>query len=479
MHECIQKSIGEGVRYYFDAFPILENRNINEQIKLENIGAKARKIFFEHCPDEGVIYEYKLECDDFVGYIDALVPTGDENEYDIWDFKYSRKTTAYAESAQVHLYKHFIEQTTDYKIRDMYYLCMPKTSIRQKKSETLYQFRQRITEWCETAEPVIVPVSYDISKVVDWYQSIKKIYETEDFAPNETKLCLWCDYQKYCEGELMELPKNQKRDANVPAVKRKVWLYGAPFSGKSTLCDSMPNTLFLNTDGNINYLSSPYIEIKDIVTTSKRLSGKKPAWAVFEEVLTELEKKDNSYENIVIDLVDDVFESCRQYIYNERGIEHESDDSFKMWDIVRNKFYAAMRRFLNLDYKGLYIISHADMTENLTTRNGEEFSKIKPSIQDKVARKLAGMVDIVGYVCVERGKHLIKFPDDDIHFGGGRLKGEKLETIPNKYEKLCEIYPIADRPKGEKEPITEEASEPKTEEQPKSSRRERKNRTNE
>ena len=501
MHECIQKSVSDGLRAYFDGYSVLEDRNINEGIKLEEMGRKARGVFFSHCPDEGVIFEYKIDHEDFVGYIDALVPTGNENEYDVWDFKYSRKSHAYTDSAQVHLYKFFLEATTDYKVRNMYYLCMPKTSIRQKKTETLSQFRNRILEWCNDSEPVIVPVKYDITKVLAWYQGIKKIYETEDFPPNKTKLCMWCDFQQYCErGDVMNLPKNERRSSHEPATKRKVWLYGAPFSGKSTFCDSMPNALFINTDGNTNFLESPHVEVKDVVTAKGRIVERKLAWDVFAEIIEELEKKQNTFENIVIDLIDDVFNACRQSIYVERGIEHESDDSFKMWDIVRSRFYTMMHRFWNLDYKGLYIISHADMSKNLTLRSGEEFSKVEPSIQDKVASKLAGMVDVVGYVSVERGEHWLKFPEDDIHFGGGRLKGKVPKKIPLDYAKFCEIYPIADEPiqeqetKGsqpEPEQPNEEAkvaeeetvaevteSEPEAE-QPKPARRKRKVRTNE
>ena len=58
------------------------------------------------------------------------------------------------------------------------------------------------------------------------------------------------------------LPKNERRKVN-PASRKKVWLYGLPFSGKTTLADHFPNPIMLNTDGNLNSFTAPEIEIKE------------------------------------------------------------------------------------------------------------------------------------------------------------------------------------------------------------------------
>ncbi|WP_241360469.1 PD-(D/E)XK nuclease family protein, partial [Pseudomonas aeruginosa] len=109
---------------------------VHEEIKLRNLIPKAADML----PDGGE-HEVKLDCEDFVGYIDLLVPVGD-NAFDIHDFKYSNAVDRYKESAQLHLYKYYFERTHPGKhIDKLFYLIVPKTQIRQKKSEpTLFEF---------------------------------------------------------------------------------------------------------------------------------------------------------------------------------------------------------------------------------------------------------------------------------------------------------------------------------------------------
>ena len=107
-----------------------------------------------------------------------------------------------------------------------------------------------------------------------------------------------------------------------------MWLYGAPFSGKTTLADSAPDPLMLNTDGNAVYVTAPYIPIKDEVTVMGRITKRKLAWEVFKEYVEELEKGQNDFKTIVIDFVNDTYEMCRLFMYDKLGITHESDDSY-------------------------------------------------------------------------------------------------------------------------------------------------------
>ena len=86
----------------------------------------------------------------------------------------------------------------------------------------------------------------------------------------------------------MLLPKNERRNLN--ATKKKVvWLYGAPFSGKTFFANQFPDPLMLNTDGNIKFVDAPYIAIRDTVTVEGRLTKRQLAWEVFSDAVTELE----------------------------------------------------------------------------------------------------------------------------------------------------------------------------------------------
>ena len=82
LHTAIEKGISTAIQEYYNSYPIISDLHINEAMKLENLAKKAIKLL----PDGE--HEVKIECEDFKGFIDLLVPV--ENDvYDIYDFKYS------------------------------------------------------------------------------------------------------------------------------------------------------------------------------------------------------------------------------------------------------------------------------------------------------------------------------------------------------------------------------------------------------
>ena len=224
------------------------------------------------------------------------------------------------------------------------------------------------------------------------------------------------------------LPKNEKRTVN-KLSQIKIWIYGAPFSGKTTLANNFPDALMLNTDGNINSFDSPYIRIRDELDGRQTIK----AWVIFKRTIEEL-KQGSTYKTIVVDLVEDVFEYCRLYCYEKLGIEHESDNSFKAYDYVRNEFLNAMKSLVNLNYN-IVLISHEDTSKDITKRSGDKITAIKPNITEKLANKLAGMVDLVGRVTNRK----LSFYSDEVVFGGGRIKLNKTE-IPLDFNALIDIY---------------------------------------
>ena len=239
----------------------------------------------------------------------------------------------------------------------------------------------------------------------------------------------------------MNLPSSQRRDIS-KISKRKIWIYGPAFSGKTTFLDEAPNPINLNTDGNCAFVTMPVLPIKDEVTANGRIVDRKLAWVVFKEALEELEKNQNEFKTIIIDLVDDMREFCRIYMYDKLNIDHESDSGFgKGYDMIKTEFLATMKRFFNLPYENLVIVSHEDTSRDITKKSGQNVTKIKPNIQDGIANKLAGMCDIVARVVVEEdGTRTLNFKSDEVVFGGGRLKGLKTTKIPLKWRELIRVY---------------------------------------
>ena len=462
LHTGIEKGVNAAIEEYFMSFPIIDDGHISEALKLEYLIPKVRKML----PVGS--YEVKVESEDFIGYIDLLAPATVfernvelPNVFDIYDFKYSNNVDHYKESKQLHLYKHFFEQThPGQHIRDLYFVFVPKINSKQKKTETLSEFRSRLIDELRQKEIKIVKIDYQPDKVIEWLSEIKAINETRDFEKNPCYLCRYCEYQNFCEkGETyMLLPKNERR--NIEKVeKRVIWIYGAPFCGKTTFANSFPDPLMLNTDGNIKFVDAPYIHIKDEVKVEGRMTKRTAMWEIFKDVVAELEKKENTFKTIVVDLVEDLYEACRVYMCGQMGITHESDDSFKAWDKVRTEFLNTLKRLVNLNYENIILISHEDTTKDITKKGGDKVTAIKPNLAEKVANKVAGMVDVVARIVADEGVRTFRFKTDEVTFGGGRLKVD-AKDIPLDVNELFKVYDEANRNAANKT-VKQPAEEPK------------------
>jgi phage nucleotide-binding protein len=452
LHTGIEKSVEEAIHQYFMAYPIIDDSHINEAIKLEFLIPKAKRVL-----PLGE-YEVEIKDDDFHGFIDLLAPAKTEqklggeyqiipNVYDIYDFKYSNNINHYKDSRQLHLYKYFFEKCNPgKKIRNINFLFVPKINIKQKKTETLVQFRQRLLDELNGAEIKTLTVDFDYTKIIDFLLQIKKVNETSEFERNKGWMCTYCEYQEYCQkgwNYFMKLPSETRR--NIEKVeKRVIWIYGQPFCGKTTFANAFPVPLMLNTDGNIKFVDAPYIRIKDEITVEGRMTKKTLAWQVFKDVVAELEKKENNFKTIVVDLLEDLYEYCRLYMYEQLGIKHESDDSFKAWDMVRGEFLNTLKRLMALDYENIILISHEDTSKDITKRGGDKITAIKPNMQDKVALKVAGMVDVVARIVADGNERTFNFKSNEVIFGGGRLKVD-AKDIPLSVSALFEVYDEANR----------------------------------
>lgn len=457
LHTGLEKDVQTALHEYFINYHIITDEQINEAIKLEVMIPKAKAMI------PAGQHEVKILDKDFIGFIDLLAPAKTEqklggehqvipNQYNLYDFKYSNNISKYMISPQLHLYKYFFEKANPGKyIRNLYFLFVPKVTIKQSKNEDLHQYRQRILKELDNLEPQVRHVEYDPEKVINFLLSTKKMLEAEEFPQNTSWLCNYCDYKDYCQKgiDYMILPSTERRNIS-ETKKRKIWIYGAAFSGKTTMLDDAPNPLNLNTDGNIQFVTMPYVSIKDEVTVNGRMTNRKFAWEVFKDTLAELEKKQNDFKTIIIDLLEDTREMCRVYMYDNLGIQHESDSGFgKGWDIIKTEYLSTMRRFFNLDYENLVVVSHEDISKDITKKNGQNITRIAPNIQDAIANKIAGMVDIVARVVVEDDdSRTLNFKQNEVIFGGGRLKGISQTTIPLSWDALMDVYDQANQAAG-------------------------------
>lgn len=455
VHTGIEKSLEEAIREYCFSFPIITDEHINEIIKFETVIPLARAAI-----PPGGKFEVEIKDDDFHGFIDYLVPMGymskealhnpygeDVDVFDLYDFKYSNNVSGYKKSGQLHEYKYFFERNNPgKKIRNMYLVFIPKVTIRQKKTETLTEFRQRLKEELSGVEVKTVQIGFNPERVIEFLFGIKAVNEETEFPQEKSYLCRYCEFQEYCEkgnDYMIKLPENKRR--NIEAVEKRVlWIYGVPFCGKTTFANNFPDPLMLNTDGNIKFVDAPYIRIKDEVRVEGRQTKRTLAWDVFKDTISELEKKENIFRTIVVDLLEDLYEHCRLYMYQQMGITHESDDSFRAWDKVRGEFLNTLKRLMNLDYENIILISHEDTSKDITRKGGDKITAIKPNLQEKVANKVAGMVDVVARIVADGETRTFSFKSNEVIFGGGRLR-VNAKDIPLDVKALFAVYDEANK----------------------------------
>ena len=185
IHAGLEKDLDAALESYASNYYMLTTEHYNEMIKLEELIPKAKA----RLPDGE--HEVKIEARGYVGYIDLLA--GDW----IIDYKYSNNRENYLKSPQIHLYKFF----ADRPINRLSYLFIPKISIRQRKNESITEFRERLYNELEHAEPELVDVEYDENKVKAWLQGVKDAESATEFPKNESRLCNWCVYEKYCKSD--------------------------------------------------------------------------------------------------------------------------------------------------------------------------------------------------------------------------------------------------------------------------------------
>lgn len=254
----------------------------------------------------------------------------------------------------------------------------------------------------------------------------------------------------------MALPKNERRTLN-HIEKKTMWIYGAPYSGKTYLANTFPDVLMLNTDGNVKFVDAPYVAIKD--TMEGRVA--KSAWEVFKSTIDELNMNNHDFKTIVVDLLEDVYQYCRHYVLQREGYVHESDGGYgKGWALVDDDFITTIKKLLSLDCENIILISHEVMGD-ITKKTGDKINKLEPNLRDKVALKISGMVDFTGRFYAEGNDRGIMIKPSEVVFGGGRA-GFIGQTIPATYEAVCGLYDVDKlvvAPKVEEAPVTEVPTE--------------------
>lgn len=192
LHTGMEHDADLAIQNYYSNYYVITDANVNEAIKIEALVEKMKQVV-----PEG-LHEVPLQSDDYVGFIDLLVEI-EPNVYAMYDYKYSNNIERYLESGQLSVYKHKFEQLNPTKrIDKLYFVFAPKIQIRQKKTETIEQFRNRLRSELDKAEVKVIEVPFCSEKVEEYERTIREIENAKVFPRNKTKLCDWCEFKDYC-----------------------------------------------------------------------------------------------------------------------------------------------------------------------------------------------------------------------------------------------------------------------------------------
>ena len=111
------------------------------------------------------------------------------------------------------------------------------------------------------------------------------------------------------------LPKNEPTKIDLTP---KMFVIGGPaMSGKTYNACKFPNPILINTDGNCSKVTTPSIYLND-----KKYKTYKEKMELLFGVLKELNETTTTYQTIVIDLIEDIFDICEGYVLEKYKVDN-------------------------------------------------------------------------------------------------------------------------------------------------------------
>lgn len=191
LHYALSHTIEESKKYYYDSFPIYNDKQYYELIKLEPIMKKLQSFVSTLIEPR---FEFQIAYKGFVGYIDIL-SKNEDGTYDIYDLKYSNNNNNKLDTSfQLHIYKYYMEQL-GYQIKHLYYLLADKSKININKNETEEHFLDRLKQTPNDIHVVEVPYNKDM--VIRFFSVY--IDDQSINTPTNEVICSMCKFRDYCK----------------------------------------------------------------------------------------------------------------------------------------------------------------------------------------------------------------------------------------------------------------------------------------
>lgn len=204
--------------------------------------------------------------------------------------------------------------------------------------------------------------------------------------------------------------------------------------GKTTIASQFPRTLLVAAEK--GYLALPGVMAQPV-----------NSWSDFLKVCTQLDTAEakEMFSTVVLDTADILYEYSESYICMTNGVDTIGDIAFgKGYTLLAKEFDTKLRKIVQMGY-GLVLISHAQ-DKVYTDENGEEYSRITPTLAKKARLIVTRMADIIGYSRVietENGNETYLFMRDTPRYEAGSRFKYTPDKIKFNYENLVEAISSA------------------------------------
>ena len=169
-----------------------------------------------------------------------------------------------------------------------------------------------------------------------------------------------------------------------------VLFYGKPKTGKTTVASHFPGALLCAFEKGYNALPGVFAQTIE-------------SWGDFKKVITQLKDPaiSSRFQTVVIDTGDIAYDFCVKYICSRESTADKTYESIgdipygKGYTLVMQEYDEQFRKILQMNY-GLVIISH-EKDKVFKDEQGNEFTQIVPSLDNRAALVCERTCDIIGY----------------------------------------------------------------------------------
>lgn len=201
----------------------------------------------------------------------------------------------------------------------------------------------------------------------------------------------------------------------------RIWIYGAPFNGKTTFASQFKGAKILSTDGNAEYLfpKEDIIRIKSAVDLNNALAT----------------LRKNPPETLVIDTTEYLLDYLRFYFLEKNKIEDEGDIAFKGYKMLRNFQWENIVNLANMCDNVIFISHETIYTEK--NKFGREITYYTPAFDDKLKDKMMGLMTVVMRAVKSSNEknessYMLHIGHIDEEFGGTRIPIRQTEIENSK-----------------------------------------------